>query len=148
MLTGVFGYGILYFDGILIAALMPIKEFSIYRNGAIEIPFLSTIYVSVSSVILPEMSRLANENKMDELLALKRKASLNVATLIFRVVFYFIMNGEFLIKTYLSEKYIESAIVFSLYNITTLARITDYHDVFTITGNANKLLLYYLGGCN
>jgi O-antigen/teichoic acid export membrane protein len=141
-LTGVLGAGILYIDGIMVSKLEGVQAFAIYRNGAIEVPFIATIYGSIATIILPEVSKLFSEHKFKEIVELKRKVIMNTIMLTYPILVFLLFNTVELITTYLGKKYEASAIIFLVYNLTLLMRVNDYHDIL-ISANKSKYILYY-----
>lgn len=137
----IIGYSILFAGGIIISNQLGAKEFAIYRNGAIEIPFFATLYSSITSIAMPRIVQLTNTGKIQELMILKRKISNTVAALIYPVVFFCIINGNVFMKLYLGDKYISSGIIFSIYNIVLLFRINTYSDILTIRKKPNKIII-------
>lgn len=137
----IIGYSILFADGIIVSNLLGPRAFAIYRNGAIEIPFLATLYSSITAVALPQIVLLLKEKRIDELMHLKRKISNTLAAFVYPVVFFCIMNGNTFIELYLGNKYIQSGLVFSIYNIVVLIRINSYSDILTISKKPSKVLI-------
>jgi O-antigen/teichoic acid export membrane protein len=141
LLMSFIGYSILYINGIIISNQLGVEPYAIYRNGAIEIPFIATLYANVTAVALPFIVEYTRAGKTAELLALKRKISTTVAAIIYPVVFFFIFNGQDFIHLYLGDKYIQSGLVFSIYNIAVLIRINSYSDILTILKKPGKIIL-------
>jgi len=137
----IIGYSILYANGIIVSNQMGITEFAIYRNGAIEIPFIATLYASISAVALPKIVELTRSGNFKDLMALKRKISSSVAAMIYPVVFFCIFNGQIFIELYLGEKYIQSGIIFCIYNLAVLIRINSYTDILTISKKPFKIVI-------
>lgn len=147
-LTGVLGAGILYVDSAMISSIEGIKPYAIYRNGAIEVPFISTLYASISAIVLPEVAKLFQEANFDRILDLKKKVVMNSMMLTYPVLIFLLFNSHNIIVTYLGEMYKESAIVFAVFNLTLLIRITNYSDIL-ISANKSKVILkiYLLTFC-
>mgnify|MGYP003643063626 CR=1 FL=1 len=141
-LTGILGAGILYIDGIMVSKIEGVQAYAIYRNGAIEVPFISTIYTSIAAIILPEITQLFSQNKFDEIVALKKKVIMNTMMLTYPVLVFLLFNANDLIVIYLGEKYEASAIIFAIFNLTLLIRVNDYHDIL-IAANKSKYILYF-----
>ena len=117
-----------------------------YRNGAIELPFISTIAFSVSAVIMPDLAKMFNENKLQEIFRLKKKMINQVIFIIYPVVLYFLVFHYEFITAYFSLKYKESAIIFAVYTCTCFVRINDYKDILVASGNTKYILrsnIYY-----
>jgi O-antigen/teichoic acid export membrane protein len=127
--------------GIIVSNQLGTKDFAIYRNGAIEIPFFATLYSSITSVAMPQIVVLTKERKIPELMVLKKKISNTVAALIYPVVFFCIINGDVFMELYLGNKYLESGIIFSIYNIAVLIRINAYSDILTINKKPKKIMI-------
>ena len=143
-LTGLLGVLLFYIDGIIVSSMLTTKDFSIYRNGAFEIPLASTIYSTIGLIILPEVSKLFSENNYERIVLLKNKVINTVACVIFPVtIFIFLFNRE-LITLYLGDKYIASSNVFWIYNILLLVRINDYADILIASRNYKFMLRIYL----
>jgi len=139
-ILGLLGYATLYVDGWLISRMLTVEDYAIYRNGAIEIPFLATIYSSISTAMLGKLTLLYKENKIDEIFELKKKASTIIAFVTFPIVIFLIVNSKILIVSYLSNKYLDSFLVFSIYNFSSLVRINSYQDLLIINRSNNILL--------
>ncbi len=140
-LTGLLGAGILYIDGIMVSKFEGVQSFAIYRNGAIEVPFIATIYGSIAAIVLPEISKLFAKRKFSEIITLKKKVIMNTMVLTYPVLVFLLFNSSDIIQVYLGEKYQASAIVFAIFNLTILMRVNDYHDVL-IAANKSKTILY------
>ena len=141
-LTGLLGAGILYMDGIMVSKIEGIEAYAIYRNGAIEVPFISTIYASIAAIILPEVSKLFNLKKFKEIIELKKKVIMNTMMLTYPILVFLLFNANDLIIIYLGEKYEASAIIFAIFNLSLLIRVNDYHDIL-VAANQPKYILYF-----
>ncbi len=140
MAMSIIGYGILYANGVIVSNQMGVKEFAVYRNGAIEIPFIATLYTSISAVALPKIVELTRSGNISDLMLLKRRISNSVAALIYPIVFFSIFNGQTFIKFYLGDKYLESGIIFCIYNIAVLLRINSFTDILTVSKQPLKVV--------
>lgn len=141
-LTGILGAGILYIDGLMVSKFEGVEQFAIYRNGAIEVPYLATIYSSVAAIVLPEVAKLFSKKKFSEILDLKRSVIINTMALTYPILVFLLFNSKSLIGIYLGDKYYESALIFAVFNLTLLIRVNDYQDIL-IAANKGKSLLYY-----
>ena len=143
-LTGILGIAILYTDGLMVSKLLGIKEYAIYRNGAIEVPFIATIYGSIAAIIMPEVSKLWSNEKHLEIKKLKFKVINYTAVLIYPVMIFFLFNSQEFITLYLGDNYQDSAVIFMVFNLTLLIRINDYSDALIASGNSKYILYSYL----
>lgn len=143
-LTALFGTGILYVDGIMVSNMLGVESYAIYRNGAIEVPFISTIYASIAAIILPEVTKLFGKNKLDDIVRLKRRVITNSMGLIYPILVFLLFNSKGFIVAYLGSKYEASAIVFLIFNLTLLLRVNSYSDVLISANKGNLILKVYL----
>lgn len=143
-LTGLLGAGILYIDGIMVSKFEGVQSFAIYRNGAIEVPFIATIYGSIAAIILPEVSKLFALKKFSEIISLKKKVIMNTMVLTYPVLIFLLFNSSDLIILYLGEKYEASALIFAIFNLTILMRVNDYHDILVAANKSRTILYSYL----
>jgi O-antigen/teichoic acid export membrane protein len=142
-LTGIIGTLLIQTDGYLVNYYLGKNEFAIYRSGAFEIPFLSTVYSSISLIFLPELKQLLYDKNYERIIALKRTIIFNSSLLIYPLIIVFLFFGNELIATYLGNNFVRSAAVFVGYNLILFIRINDYSDVLTLTHQTKFILLTY-----
>lgn len=135
------GYTILYVDGWMLSKLMSTNDYAIYRNGAIEIPFIANIYTSFSAVLLNKLSLLKQENKIREIFEIKKKTTQTIAIITFPIVIFLIFNADVLIPLYLSNKYSKSSIVFAIFSLVVLIRVNNYSDLLIINKNRFAIVM-------
>ena len=140
-LTGLLGFAIIYTDSTMISALTTTEDYAIYRNGAIELPFVATIYLSIATIVLPQVTKLFAKEKFDEIVRLKRKVITSTVAIVYPILIFFTFFSYDVIILYMSEKYVGSVYVFAIFNLTLLMRINDYLDVL-IAANKGRLILY------
>lgn len=142
-IIGLIGYFILVLDGWMVGKLLSVKDYAIYRNGAIEIPFVASIYGSISTVILSRLAILNSENKFKEMFRMKKESSRLNAILIYPIVVFLMVNADYIIPMYLSDKYRLSATVFAIYSIAVLVRINDYLDLLILKKSRRVILIVF-----
>lgn len=146
LLVSLFGTGVVNADGVIVSNLLGVKEFAVYRAGAIEIPFIGSMYGTVATVLMPDLARLAVKDKGAEIFQLNRRASSVTAIAVFPITIFLIAFGEELITLYLSEKYAESGIVFSIYSCAVLIRITMYQGIPLAYKRSKAILIAFALG--
>ncbi|MBC7412548.1 MAG: oligosaccharide flippase family protein [Bacteroidia bacterium] len=142
-LTGIIGTLLIQTDGYLVNYYLGKNEFAIYRSGAFEIPFLSTVYSSISLIFFPEIKQLLYDKNYERIIMLKRKIIFNSSLLIYPLIIVFLFFGNELIATYLGNRFVRSAAVFVGYNLILFIRINDYSDVLTLTHQTKFIFLVY-----
>lgn len=143
-LSGITERSVFYVDGILISTMLTTSDYAIYRAGAFEVPFISAIYGSVSSILLPEVARLYKNGDFNNIVKLKQKGIMANACIIYPVLIYLLFFGKTLVTFYLSEKYVASVPVFALFNLALLVRVNDYQDILVVSANTKKIMYYSL----
>lgn len=122
------------------------KDFAVYRNGAFEMPFIGTLYTSLSVIIFPEIAKMVGRGDFDEIVALKKRISFNTSLVVYPMYIFFIFFGEEFIRLYLSDKFEGSAMIFIAFNALLLIRINDYEDIMINMGKARiNMYIYILG---
>lgn len=139
-ITSLLGSSYQYISAFFVLLVLGNVEYANYRNGAVEIPFISTVAMSISAILLPDISKYFHEGNKMSVFELKKKIINQSIYLLYPVIIFFIVyNYEFIIS-YFSIKYEESAIVFAIYSFTCFVRINNYQDVL-ITAEKSTYIL-------
>lgn len=140
------GTGVFQIDGIVVSNFLGVEDFAIFRAGAIEVPFVGTIFGAVAAVLLPEITRLAAENKNAEIFELNKTWSSVTAIAVIPITLAMIFFGNELVTLYLSQKYAASGLVFSIYNIAVLMRLTFYQATLIAYKRSKDILVCFVIG--
>ncbi|MCT4581704.1 MAG: oligosaccharide flippase family protein [Flavobacteriales bacterium] len=138
--ANILGFLTLATDSIMISLFKNEESFAIYKNGAFEVPLISVLYLSISQLFLPKITQHFSNDKLDTIANIKKKLSLNIAAIVYPFCIFFITFSSDFITLYLSEKYIDSALIFTIFNLSLLMRIYDYLDVLIASKNTKKIL--------
>lgn len=138
--ANILGFLTLATDSVMISLFKNEESFAIYKNGAFEVPLISVLYLSISQLFLPKITQHFANNKLDTIAKIKKKLSLNIAAMVYPFCIFFIIFSSDFITIYLSEKYINSALIFTIFNLSLLMRIYDYLDVLIASKNTKKIL--------
>lgn len=147
-LTSLLGSTYIYFSAFFVIYVLGDIEYANYRNGAIEIPFISTVAFSVSSILLPDLNKYFHAGDLSAAFELKKKIINQCIYILYPVIIFFIIYHYEFIVSYFSSKYAESALVFAVYSVTCFVRINDYQDVLITAGKSSYILksnlLYFI----
>lgn len=135
-ITSIIEKSVIYIDGVMISTMLNTTDYAIYRAGALEVPFISTLYGSVAAIIMPEVAKLFAGNKLQEIVELKRKVISTTAFFVYPILVYLLFFALPIVSFYLSSKYVASAMVFAIFNLSLLIRINDYQDIIVVSGNS------------
>jgi O-antigen/teichoic acid export membrane protein len=153
---------LVYLDGIMISTMLDTANYAFYRAGAVEVPFIATLYGAVATIVMPEVARLFHAGNFNEIIRLKRTAISGTAFFVYPALVYLLFFSKPLMVFYLTDGYTASALIFAIFNLSLLIRINDYQDVLVISGNSrfiffavltssvvnlmlNALLIYFYG---
>ena len=143
-LSAMIGTFILQADAFMISTMLNQEAYAMYRNGAWEIPLISTIYASISIIILPEITTLWKKQEFQLIRSLKSTAILSTACITFPILGYLLINSENIIVLLFSSTYQASWTVFAIFNLALLVRINDYSDIIIASGKTKLISQYYL----
>jgi len=140
-LAGMMGSFAVNLDKLLVSWFFTPSDLAVYANGAMELPLISVVTGSVTSVLLPEFSALFQRGDREGVLAIWHRAMVKCATILFPVaVFCFAMAPE-VIRILFSAKYNNSVAPFRIYLLTTPLRMTSYGMIPLASGRTHVVLL-------
>lgn len=125
-----------WLDKTIVSAAFDPATFAIYANGAMEIPFVNVIAGSISQVVMPEMSKLAEGSSRRALIVLWHRVIRKTAMLLFPLFFFlFAFAGPVMVILF-SERYAASAGPFRLYLLLLPLRAATYTPILLALGRS------------
>ena len=116
------------------------EVFALFRNGIAELPLISYVYISVGTILLPDMAIMLQQNRIAEFIRLKRDIAAKTAALIYPVIAFLLVFAACFVPLYYGQKYIDSTPIFFIANLILLFKITNYADVLNLTNSASLIL--------
>jgi O-antigen/teichoic acid export membrane protein len=104
-----------YFVGYRFSA----AEFAVYAYGCFQIPLIAMLSESVTSVLIPRMSRLQSENDKPEMIRLTVRAMQKLAFFYFPIYVFLMITAQTFVVTLFTRNYGASVPVFMI-NLTLL----------------------------
>ena len=104
-----------YFVGYRFSA----AEFAVYAYGCFQIPLIAMLSESVTSVMIPRMSRLEAENDKPEMIRLTVRAMQKLAFFYFPIYVFLVITAQTFVVTLFTRNYAASVPVFVI-NLTLL----------------------------
>ena len=127
-------------DHLVIGNLFDTESLAIYSNAARELPF-TIIATSFTAVLMPKMTRLFKDNKNAEAIIVWGKAiELNAIILFFCAMVCVVFAPQMITILY-SNKYIDGVLIFRIYAIVLMLRITYFGMILNTIGKT-KYILY------
>ncbi len=130
---------LVYVDGMMISTMLDTGAYAFYRAGAVEVPFIATLYGAVAAIVMPEVAKLLGEKNYREVVKLKRTAISGTAFFVYPVLIFLLFFSQPLIRFYLSDAYASSAVIFAIFNLSLLIRINDYQDILIVGGHSRYI---------
>lgn len=144
-ITLILGFLFKYTDSIMISNMLGTESYAIYRNGAIELPFVAAFYGAIAKLLLPDISKLYANGEVEKIVSLKKRVVSYTSIIIFPIALYLIFFSQPLIENYLGSKYLESSKIFAIYSGLLLFRINNYGDIFTAANkNFEQVIIYVI----
>ena len=131
-------------DQFVLAAFLPAENFAYYSMGCLMIPPLYLLENSVTSVLVPKLSK-SWLNKDKSALAHFKKAVGDNAFLLIPSFFGLIVFANPIIQLLYTEKFIEAAKYFQIFAFTYLILIIPYDAVPRATGQTRWIFKLTLG---
>lgn len=137
------GFGALrsQLDKLIVAAMFGAEAYAVYAVGAVELPLVGVLSTSITGVLLPEATRLTQEDRKAEALALWRRAAVKSALLVFPMTVFFVAMAPETMRVLFTKEYEGSAAPFRVYTLQLPLRIVNVGNLFLSAGKG-KLLLW------
>lgn len=127
-------------DRFIITILLGIDNFAIYDRGAIKIPLIGTLSITVGAVILPKIVEYYKTGQINKLLNIWHSSIEKVALVVFPCFVFLLFFAKEVITLLYTEKFEASIIIFRIYLFCLLPTIAVYGNIFN-AANKNKQFL-------
>lgn len=131
-------------DQIMISTFFNPKQYAIYVNGAIEIPFLMVISVSAMAVLMPFLVKSYKNGNIDGFVNKWSNSVFKVSLIVFPITIFFMFFAQEAMVVLFSKKYFDSSYVFRIYLIAQIVRITVYGNIFLVLGKSKMIFKFTL----
>ncbi len=127
-------------DKLLIGYLLNTEQLAIYTNAAKELP-LTIVATSITAVLLPKLTLMVKQGRSKEAVRLWGYATELSFAIIAVIVAGVFTYAEEAIAILYSEKYLAGVVVFRIYTLNLLFRITYFGMVLNAFGKSKKIFL-------
>ena len=128
-------------DRIIVTLFMSIEDFALYDRGAMRIPIISTLSITVGAVIMTKLVQCYKDKKIDELMIIWHTSIEKVALVVFPCfVVLTILAKQFITLLY-TDQFADSVLIFRIYLTILIFTITIYGNIYN-AANRNRLFLY------
>ncbi|MCP4607831.1 MAG: polysaccharide biosynthesis protein [Planctomycetes bacterium] len=140
-LAGMIGTISKLLDKMIVSSMCSPEQFSVYVNGAIEIPLIGVLTGSVMAILLPDFVKMYKEAQYRELRVLWHRAMVKCSLLILPIMVFLLVMAPEVIRVLFSDKYVESVQPFRIYLLALPFRITTFGVIF-MAARRNNLIMY------
>lgn len=127
-------------DKIIVAMMVDPGTVAVFANGAMEIPFISLLTGSAAAVMIPEISRLYDEGKYDQALAIFRSSAIKCGTILAPIAGWFFLSAPWVMTYLYGDNYIGSAAIFQIYLLLLPLRVAFFGPLFQAAGRSDLVL--------
>ncbi len=125
-------------DKLLIGFLMDTEQMAIYTNASKELP-VSFVAVSITAVLMPQLTRMLKKGKDREAIALWAGATELSFTIIALIAAGVFTYAEDVMSLLYSEKYLPGLPVFRIYTLVLLLRCTYFGIILNAKGKTKDI---------
>jgi O-antigen/teichoic acid export membrane protein len=127
-------------DRLMVAALCEPEAFAVFVNGAIEIPLVSIVANSVTSVLIVDFARLHREGRDGEIVKLVHRAVVKITMVLLPAMAFLMCVAPELMRLLFGAAYDASAQPFRVYLLMLPARALAFGAVLLATGNSRYIM--------
>lgn len=104
-----------YVDQLIVSSNFSTEEYAIYNNGAMNIPIVQLVTVTVGAVILPRLAKETKEKSFRDGLAIWKGAATNTAMILITFMWLFMFFARGYVSFVFSVRYLASVPIMRVY---------------------------------
>lgn len=140
-LAGMLGAISLALDKVIVSSMCPPEQFAVYVNGAMQIPLIGILTVSVTSVLIPDFVKMYRASEHEQIRALWHRAMVRCLTILLPVMGFILVMAPEIMRVLFSAKYEASAYPFRVYALMLPVRATTFGAVLMATNNTRAIII-------
>ncbi len=133
-------------DKIIVSGAFDPEQYAIYTRGAMEIPLLNVISNSLHNIMMPRFVEAYRDGDQAALLASWHSAIRLMASFVYPACAFFIGTGDLLIPFLYSDRFADASIIFQIYMLTLLVRVTTGDAIIRAIGRTGVMFKFSLVG--
>ncbi|TQV87188.1 oligosaccharide flippase family protein [Aliikangiella coralliicola] len=128
-----------YADKIIVSNQFSPDDYAVYTRGAMDIPLISIIANTLDNLLMPKFIDAYRNNNMRELVEVWHSAMRMMAAFIYPACLFLIFVAPLLIPALFSDKYIASTVIFQIYTVRLLTRISTFNVIYRAIGKTQAM---------
>ncbi|HPB31119.1 MAG TPA: oligosaccharide flippase family protein, partial [Candidatus Sumerlaeota bacterium] len=121
-------------DKYLVSHHLGEESFALYGIGAMEVPFVMLLLGAVTSIVMPELTRLLTEKNLDMTIALLHRSMEKLALFVFPTFFFAFLSSHVFIPLFFGRAYTGSVVIFCIYLFMMPLRVLNLHPYLLSAG--------------
>lgn len=129
-----------YADKIIVSNQTSPEDYAVYTRGAMEIPIISILANTLDNLLMPRFVEAYKNNNTQEILDSWHSVIRLMATFIYPCCIFLICSASLLIPALFSDKYYDAVIIFQIYSLGLLSRISTFNVIVRAIGKTKAIL--------
>lgn len=129
-----------YVDKMVVSNQSNAADYALYVRGAMEIPVIGIIANTLDNLLMPQFVEAYKKNNIQEIVTSWHRTIRLMAMFIYPSCLFLIITAGLLIPAIFSDKYIGSVIIFQIYTISLLSRISTFDVIMRVIGQTKYIL--------
>jgi len=129
-----------YVDKVVVSNQSNAEDYAVYTRGAMEIPVIGIIANTLDNLMMPKFIEAYKNKNIDEILDIWHGAIRLMAAFIYPSCLFLIFTAPLLIPAIFSDKYASSVIIFQIYTLGLLSRISTFDIIMRAIGRTKAIL--------
>ena len=127
-------------DKVIVSTMVDPAASGIFMNGAMELPFISLLTGSAAAVMVPAISSLYADGKLDDALNVFRRSAIKCGTLLAPIAGWFFVSAPWVMTTLYGSAFIGSTDIFRIYLFVVPLRVAFFGPLFQAAGRSDLVL--------
>jgi O-antigen/teichoic acid export membrane protein len=135
----ILGIATLYIDKVIVANKFEQNDYSVYVNGAFEMPFIGVFIAAITTSLIKRISIDSDFGKKRSAVLIRNTLKMNFLIASSISIFIIFFSRE-IITTIFGAKYLESGYYFAIVNLVLFFKVLNFGYILAAIGESKKIL--------
>lgn len=126
-------------DKIVVSSYYDPEQLAVYARGAMEIPLFNVVANSLGNILMPRFVEEYQKGNINKVIELWHSSIRIMAMFVYPTLVFFILTADRLIPLLFTDAYLGSVIIFQIYTLGLIMRITSYDAIIRAIGKTKIL---------
>lgn len=127
-------------DMLIVSRFFSVDDFSVYRMGAYELPFVGIITGAISTVVTVDMNREAKNGDIVKAIEIFKNVAVKTSLILMPSMVFFFFAAQDFITFMFTEDYLGAVPIFCLYLLYLPVRCVIYGPLFVALGKSKIIM--------